>query len=103
MVDLEQKYGNSFYWGHLFQNITYWERPTYLSTDDWDHFFNISRYDVIGAGTHVRMAGYLSPKMLAMGRWYRSKDKLSGNHPYAGYLKKWHLNEVMSKKYKSMH
>ena len=33
---------------------------------------------------------------LAMGRWYRSKEKVAGMNPFGGYLssKKWHLNEV---------
>ena len=78
---------------------------TYLIADDWDHFENITEHYVMGNGTHAWMSGSLYPKILAMGRWYRSKEKLAGDNPYAGYLtnKKWHLNEVMSIQYKSMH
>ena len=69
---------------------------TFIVPDDWDHFNNIAKHDVIGAGTHANVAGYLEPYYLAMGRWHRSKDKLAANNPYVGYLtnKKWHMNEV---------
>ena len=78
---------------------------TYITADNWDHYDNITKQDVMGAGTHAYMGGELDSYDLAMGRWYRSKEKLSGNYPYGGYLtnKKWHLNEEMSKQYKSMH
>ena len=68
---------------------------TMIMPDDWDHFNNITEHDVIGAGTHAQMTGALDPYELAMGKWHRSKEKLAGDHPYAGYLtdKKWHLNE----------
>ena len=72
---------------------------TYLIADDWDHFDNnITEHDVIGAGTHAYMIGYLSGWEMSLGRWYRSKEKVAGKNPYAGYLtnKKWHLNEVFS-------
>ena len=68
-----------------------------IITDDWDHFKNMTKHDVIGAGTHAHgPAAYLEPYHLALGRWYRSKEKLGGDNPYVGYLsnKKWHLNEV---------
>ena len=78
---------------------------TMIIADDWDHFDNITEHDVIGNGTHAYMIGDLYPYYLAMGRWHRSKEKLAGHHPYGGYLtnKKWHLNEVMSIQYKTMH
>ena len=78
---------------------------TFLIPDDWDHFDIISEHYVIGNGTHAYMTGSLYPYFLAMGRWHRSKEKLAGDHPYGGYLtnKKWHMNEVMSIIYKSMH
>ena len=71
---------------------------TSLIADDWDHFDKITEHDVMGAGTHAWMVGYLDPISLSMGRWYRSKEKVAGRFPYAGYLtnKKWHLNEVIS-------
>ena len=81
---------------------------TFLIADDWDHFDNITEHDVIGAGTHAQMVGSLLPYELAMGKkhhperngtngWYRSKEIVSGDNPYAGYLtnRKWHLNEVI--------
>ena len=68
-----------------------------IFANNWDHFDNISKHNVIGAGTHASIKSYLVPSELAMGRWYRSKEKVSGNNPYVGYLtnKKWHLNEVI--------
>ena len=71
---------------------------TMIIADDWDHYENIIKHDVIGAGTHAQMVGSLSSYELAMGKWYRSKEKVSGHYPYSGYLtnKKWHLNEVLS-------
>ena len=72
---------------------------TMIIANDRDHYINMSRHDVIGAGTHAYMAGSLLPHHLAMGRWYRSKENLAGHNPYGGYLtnKKWHLNEVKIK------
>ena len=69
---------------------------TYLIADDYDHFYNISRDDVIGAGTHAQLAGGLTLTELDLGRWYRSREKVAGMNPYGGYLtnKKWNLNEV---------
>ena len=71
---------------------------TYHVADDWDHFENISKHDVMGYGTHAYIGGYVYPSDLAMGRWHRSKEKVDGQYPYGGYLtnKKWHLNEVFS-------
>ena len=73
---------------------------TILFADDYDHLENISKHDIIGAGTHALVAGGLTLSELDLGRWYRSKEKLDGMNPFAGYLtnKKWHLNEVFSLK-----
>jgi len=78
-----------------------------IIADDLDHYYNMTAYDVIGAGTHAQMThfvdGYereLGDEYHPEGRgWYRSKEKVSGSTPYAGYLtnKKWHLNEVLAK------
>ena len=74
---------------------------TFIVADDWDHYFSIIEHDVIGAGTHAQIEAHLAPYELAMGRWYRSKEMVSGMNPIGGYLtnKKWHLNEVISTKY----
>ena len=73
---------------------------TFIVADDHEHFWNITEHDTIGAGTHAMMTGNLGWWELSLGRWHRSKEKLSGllGYPYAGYLqnKKWHLNEVFS-------
>ena len=73
---------------------------TMIIADDWDHFDNITLHDVIGAGTHAQVSTSVAQYELAMGNWYRSKEKLAGKYPYGGYLtnKKWHLNEVISYK-----
>ena len=64
--------------------------------NDWDHYNRITKYDVIGNGTHAIMSPFLWQEDLDLGTWYRSKEKLSGLYPYSGYLTntKWHLNEV---------
>ena len=92
--------GSSF-WKYFFQDSTIPEYKilgdTLIIADDWDQYKNISKH-VIGAGTHALMTLSLPPMYLDMGRWHRSKEKVSGINPYAGYLtnKKWHLNEVIS-------
>ena len=75
-----------------------------IFADDMDHFDNITKHDVIGAGTHAVMVAALESYELAMGRWYRSKDKVAGMNPYSGYLssKKWHLNEASKFKVRYM-
>ena len=61
--------------------------------------------------THAFMGSSLSPWELSLGEnkeinsgrgWYRSKEKVAGIYPYAGYLtnKKWHLNEVRTNIYR---
>ena len=69
---------------------------TIVIADNWDQFFNIARHDVLVSGTHAQMAPSLMTHELAMGRWYRSKEKMQGKYPFGGYLsnKNWHLNEV---------
>ena len=71
---------------------------TFFCVDDWDTYNDMFLHDILGAGTHAVMLGYLNPEEIALGRWYRSKEKLDGMNPFAGYLtnKKWHLNEVIS-------
>ena len=68
---------------------------TYYVTKDWDEFDYYSEHKVIGSGTHAHMGSYLDYE-LDMGRWYRSKERVSGKYPWTGYLsnKKWYLNDV---------
>ena len=72
---------------------------TFLIPDDYYHFKNISDHDVMGSGTHAWMTGFVGTYILAWGRWHRSKERVAGINPYAGYLtnKKWNLNEVKVK------
>ena len=81
------------------------ERPEYrilgnnaINADDTEHYFNISRDLVIGAGTHAQVGTYLLPSEQSMGRWHRSKEIISGFGLFGGFIsnKKWHLNEVHS-------
>ena len=71
---------------------------TIIIADDFDHFVNMTKHDVMSMGTHANMAAYLGQYTLSMsmGRWHRSEEKVAGFYPYGGYLtnKKWHLNEV---------
>ena len=70
-----------------------------IFAENWEHYYNITRDGVIGAGTHAQMTSAISPPLLALGKWHRSKERVSGNNPYTGFLtkKKWHLNEEMAK------
>ena len=66
--------------------------------DSWDHFDNLSRYDVF-KGTHAQVGTMLAKYELKMGKWHKSKETVTGTNPYGGFLsnKKWHLNEVNHK------
>ena len=63
---------------------------------DWDEFYNYTEHYAIGKGTHAKLTYAIFQYELDMGKWWRSKEKLQGDIPYAGYLsnKKWYLNEV---------
>ena len=71
-----------------------------IIADGWDQTINMSKYDVIGEGTHATLATGLTPTFLDLGKgtrgWYRSEEKLSGAYPFSGFLtnKRWHLNKV---------
>ena len=70
---------------------------TMIITEEDNEFWNYMEHYVIGKGTHVLLTSYRAPWELSLGRWYRSKDRVSLSiNPYAGYLsnKKWYLNEV---------
>ena len=66
----------------------------YVTKDNAEQYF-LAEQGVINAGTHVRMTAYLTPKYLEFGKWYRSRETVSGRNPYVGYLsnKNWNLNE----------
>ena len=69
---------------------------TAIVTKDWDEFRNYCEHYVMGNGTHAQLRGFLIPMELALGRWWRSKERLRGHSPYGEYYstKKWLLNEV---------
>ena len=77
----------------------------FIVSEDWDHYFNLTAHNVMGAGTHAIMMAYINPYDLEyseeydiLGRgWYRSKERIAGKYPFSGFLanKKWHLNEVI--------
>ena len=78
-----------------------------IIADDMDNFNNITKHDALGAGTHAQLNYFVDVDEVELGKtyhpegtgWYRSKDTVPGDFPYAGYItnKKWHLNEVLSK------
>ena len=78
-----------------------------IIADDNSHFWNITKHDALGAGTHAQLNYFVDDDEVELGKtyhpegtgWYRSKDTVPGDFPYAGYItnKKWHLNEVLSK------
>ena len=69
---------------------------TVFTPKDWDDFDYYTLNYVMGEGTMAQVAGYLYPSELAMGRWWKSKETISGFNPFGGALsdKKWILNEV---------
>ena len=66
-----------------------------IIAEDWDEFYDLTQYGVIGNGTHAQMMYYLDSWEKSLGRWWKG-NLVTGNFPYAGYLsdKKWHLNEA---------
>ena len=103
--------GTQMYKDHLLESsITDYNilGEIYKVANDWEEYDYITEHDLIGAGTHAQMASIITPEEMELGKnkeinsgrgWYRSKEKVAGMYPYAGYLtnKKWHLNEVMIK------
>ena len=60
----------------------------------WDDFDEKVKAVVLN-GTSVLEIGYLLDFELEYGKWYRSKDRIGGAHPFASYMlnKKWFLEE----------
>ena len=67
-----------------------------IVTNSWAEYENYTEHYVIGEGTHAMLTGNLYPYELAMGRWWRSKEKLKEMSLYGGYHSnpKWIFNEV---------
>ena len=74
-----------------------------IIAEDWPHFYDLFEHGALVDGTHAEVTGKLyrvqmeGTKHLNDGRgWYRSKERVTGFSPYAGYVanKKWHLIEV---------
>ena len=64
--------------------------------NNWDvELFDLTKYGIIGNGTHATIGPYLSPWRKSLGRWWRG-NQVQGFYPHGGYLsdKKWHLNEA---------
>ena len=55
--------------------------------------------DAVVNGSSVVECSYLLDSELEWGRWYRSKDRKSGQNPFASYLmnKKWTMEEEFTK------
>ena len=62
----------------------------------WGHWWYYSSIYIVQNGTHALLSTHLTQQHFCWDKWYRSKEILRGNNPYAGYLtnKKWSLNEV---------
>ena len=69
---------------------------TMIIPESWDQYDYLSEYGIMENNTHVWMSGYLYPKYKSLGLWWRSKELLEGDIPYAGFLtkKKWKHYEV---------
>ena len=69
---------------------------TMIITNDWEEFEFYTEHFLIGYGTHAKISSLVRAEELAMGKWWRSQERVSGRIPYGGYLsnKKWSLNEV---------
>ena len=70
-----------------------------IKSRDWDHFWEISRDLIIGKGTHAMMSYQLYNDMKPFGRYWRSKETVSGTYPHGGWLlyKNFHLQDVKLK------
>ena len=70
---------------------------TMIFTNSWAEYFQYAEQNVIGNGTHAKMAFKVYPLELQYGTWHRSQERVSGNNPFGGYVsnKKWYLNEVV--------
>ena len=55
--------------------------------------------DAIVNGSSVFQVGFLLDYWLEWGKWYRSKDRASGQNPFGSYLmnKKWTMEEEFTK------
>ena len=69
---------------------------TMIIAKSWDHYNELMEHGIIENNTHVTMLGYLGPLEKSLGLWWRSKELLEGDIPYAGFLtkKKWKHYEV---------
>ena len=66
-----------------------------IIANNWDEYFDLSEYGIIGNGTHAKATFVLDQWEKSLGRWWKG-NLVQGDYPYAGYLsdKKWHLNEA---------
>ena len=55
--------------------------------------------DTITQGSSVVESGSLYAHWLALGTWYRSRERAGGRHPFGSYMlnKKWTLGEEFNK------
>ena len=54
--------------------------------------------DALRDGSAVVEGAFMFDKQLRWGKWYRSKERKAGDHPFASYLlnKKWSLEEELN-------
>ena len=69
---------------------------TMIISESWDQFEELIEHGIMENKTHVIWASYLTPWEKALGLWWRSKEIVTGQYPYAGFLtrKKWKHYEV---------
>ena len=70
---------------------------SFVVHDTWAEYDNMTVNDVFEYGTHCMVTSSPSVWEFTLGRWYKSKEKMEGDFPFAGFLtnKKWPLNEVL--------
>ena len=61
---------------------------------DWDQYYELCQ-EVMDTGLYANLGPKPEPEEEAMGTWYRSRDILSGDHPWGQHLlnKKWPLTK----------
>ena len=67
-----------------------------IKSRDWEHYYDIARDDIIDQGTHAMLHYALSKEVKKFGKYWRSRETVSGEYPFGSWLtnKRWYFNEV---------
>ena len=84
-------------WTHIANNMV--PVKSWAQYDKYTEHFIHGNYTKESGGTHAFLKPYLDRYDLAIApseKWWRSREKVPGDNPYAGYLsaKNWNFNEV---------